>query len=148
MSLIDNLNEDMKQAMKSGEKTKLKVVRSIKSALDNEKIKLGKEIGEDDELNVLNREMKQRKESLEEFTKANRDDLINDISSEIEVLKNYLPEQLDAEEVKKIITETIANIGATTSKDMGKVMGELTPKIKGRADGKVVSDLVKEILGN
>lgn len=147
MSLKDKLDEDIKQAMKSGDKSTLKVVRMIKSALDNEKIKNGKDISDDDELNVLNREMKQRKESLEEFTKAKRDDLIDDVNSEIDVLKAYLPKQLDKDEVEKIISETIEKVGATSSKDIGKVMGELTPKIKGRADGKEASDLVKKILG-
>lgn len=147
MALIDKLNQDIKEAMKSGDKNTLKVVRMIKSSLDNEKIKLGKDVTEDDELSVLNREMKQRKESLDEFAKAKRDDLVNDVSSEIDVLKSYLPEQLDNDQVKKIVNETISEVKAGSSKDIGKVMSALTPKIKGKADGKTVSDLVKEMLG-
>lgn len=147
MALIDKLNQDIKEAMKSGDKNTLKVVRMIKSSLDNEKIKLGKDVTEDDELSVLNREMKQRKESLDEFAKAKRDDLVNDVSSEIDVLKSYLPEQLDNDQVKKIVSETISEVKADSSKDIGKVMSALTPKIKGKADGKTVSDLVKEMLG-
>lgn len=147
MALIDKLNQDIKEAMKSGDKNTLKVVRMIKSSLDNEKIKLGKDVTEDDELSVLNREMKQRKESLDEFAKAKRDDLVNDVSSEIDVLKSYLPEQLDNDQVKKIVNETISEVKADSSKDIGKVMSALTPKIKGKADGKTVSNLVKEMLG-
>ncbi|RWR15160.1 GatB/YqeY domain-containing protein [Siminovitchia fortis] len=147
MSLLDRLNEDMKQAMKSKEKEKLSVIRMLKASLQNEAIKQGhKQLSEDEELTVLSREVKQRKDSLHEFEKAGREDLAQKIREELEFVSNYMPEQLSEEEVEELVRKAIADTGASTKADMGKVMGALMPKVKGKADGALVSRLVQRHL--
>ncbi|OSX55072.1 GatB/YqeY domain-containing protein [Anoxybacillus ayderensis] len=146
MSLLERLNNDMKQAMKNKEKDKLSVIRMVKSALQNEAIKLGKTLTEDEELTVLSRELKQRKDSLQEFEKAGRTDLVNKVKEEITVLELYMPKQLSEEELVQIVKETIAEVGASSKADMGKVMGAIMPKVKGKADGSLVNKLVQQHL--
>ena len=146
MNLLDRLTVDMKQAMKNKEKQKLSVIRMVKSALQNESIKLGKELTEEEELTVLSRELKQRKDSLHEFDKANREDLASGVRNEIAVLEVYLPEQLSEEEVATIVKQAIAEVGATSKADMGKVMGVVMPKVKGKTDGSIVNRLVQQHL--
>ncbi|MED1863198.1 GatB/YqeY domain-containing protein [Fictibacillus nanhaiensis] len=146
MSLLKELNQDMKQAMKDKNKQKLSVIRMLKASLQNEAIKLGRELNEEEELTVLVREMKQRKDSLQEFEKAGRDDLVAGLQDEIAVLTPYLPKQLTEEELQEIVAETISEIGATSKADMGKVMGALMPKVKGKADGGLVNRIVQQQL--
>ncbi|MGJ7035015.1 GatB/YqeY domain-containing protein [Anoxybacillus eryuanensis] len=146
MSLLERLNNDMKQAMKNKEKDKLSVIRMVKSALQNEAIKLGKTLTEDEELTVLSRELKQRKDSLQEFEKAGRTDLVDKVKEEIAVLELYMPKQLSEEELVQIVKETIAEVGASSKADMGKVMGAIMPKVKGKADGSLVNKLVQQHL--
>ncbi|MGG4000145.1 GatB/YqeY domain-containing protein [Anoxybacillus kestanbolensis] len=146
MSLLERLNNDMKQAMKNKEKDKLSVIRMVKSALQNEAIKLGKTLTEDEELTVLSRELKQRKDSLQEFEKAGRTDLVDKVKEEITVLELYMPKQLSEEELVQIVKETIAEVGASSKADMGKVMGAIMPKVKGKADGSLVNQLVQQHL--
>lgn len=146
MSLLERLNADMKEAMKKKEKEKLSVIRMVKSSIQNEQIKLGHELSEDESLTVLNRELKQRKDSLHEFEKAGRDDLVSKLRDEIAVLQLYMPKQLSEEEVTTIVKETIAEVGATSKADMGKVMGAIMPKVKGKADGGLVNRLVQQNL--
>ncbi|WP_096434602.1 GatB/YqeY domain-containing protein [Alteribacter populi] len=142
MDLQKQLTEDMKKAMKNKEKQRLLVIRSVKSAIQNEQIKQGKELTEDEALTVLNREMKQRKESLQEFENANREDLVSKVKAEMDVLQSYLPEQLSDEALQQIVDETIQEVGAKTKADMGKVMGAIMPKVKGKADGSQVNRAV------
>lgn len=132
MSLLETLNADMKQAMKNKDKEALSVIRMVKSTVMNEEINLGHTLTTDEELTVLSREVKQRHDSLSEFEKGNREDLAAGIRSELDVLAKYLPKQLSDDEVKAIIQEAITQTGATTPKDMGKVMGIVTPKLRGR----------------
>ncbi len=147
MSLLERLNNDMKQAMKNKEKDKLSVIRMLKAALQNEAIKLGnKELTEDEELTVLSRESKQRKDSLQEFSNAGREDLVEKIRTEIKYVELYLPQQLTEEEITNIVKETIESVGATSKAEMGKVMGALMPKVKGKADGALVNKLVQQHL--
>ncbi|MGM7702051.1 GatB/YqeY domain-containing protein [Pseudalkalibacillus sp. Hm43] len=146
MSLLDRLNHDMKQAMRNKDKQRLTVIRMVKASLQNESIKLGHELNEEEELTVLSREVKQRKDSLQEFDKAGRDDLVENLRQEIEILQEYLPEQLSEEEVDQIVKETIQQVGATSKQDMGKVMGAIMPKVKGKADGGLVNRLVQQNL--
>jgi len=144
MNLLARLNDEMKQAMKSKEKEKLSVIRMLKAALQNEAIKLKKEqLSESEELTVLSRELKQRKDSLHEFEKAGREDLAEKVRNEIKYVNAYMPEQLAEEELERIIHETIQQTGASSKADMGKVMGALMPKVKGKADGALVSRLVQ-----
>ncbi|MBT2656719.1 GatB/YqeY domain-containing protein [Bacillus sp. ISL-18] len=147
MSLLERLNNDMKQAMKNKEKDKLSVIRMVKASLQNEAIKLGtKELSEDAELTVLSREVKQRKDSLHEFDKAGRQDLVDKLRTELENIELYLPKQLSEEELSVIVKETIAEVGATSKAEMGKVMAAIMPKVKGKADGSLVNKFVQQHL--
>ncbi|WP_419881434.1 GatB/YqeY domain-containing protein [Peribacillus sp. B-H-3] len=147
MSLLERLNNDMKQAMKDKEKDKLSVIRMVKASLQNEGIKLGKqEMTAEDELTVLSRELKQRKDSLQEFENAGRIDLVDKVRTEIGYVEAYMPEQLSEDEISSIVASTIEEVNASSKADMGKVMGALMPKLKGKADGSIVNKLVLERL--
>ncbi|MCT0485335.1 GatB/YqeY domain-containing protein [Weissella paramesenteroides] len=146
MGLLSQLTEDMKTAMKAKDKETLSVIRMVKSALSNEQIKLGHDLTADDEMTVLSREMKQRVEELTSYQEANREDLAEGIQQQIAVLNKYMPKQLSESEVEEIVKATISEVGATSKADMGKVMGALMPKVKGKADGKLVSQKVQSLL--
>ncbi|WP_409270704.1 GatB/YqeY domain-containing protein [Neobacillus sp. SCS-31] len=146
MSLLERLNNDMKQAMKSKDKDKLTVIRMIKSSMQNEAIKHGRELTGEEELTVLSREMKQRKDSLHEFDKAGRPDLVEKLRLELSIVELYMPQQLSEEELEEIVKETIAETGASSKADMGKVMAAIMPKVKGKADGSLVNKLVQQHL--
>lgn len=136
----------MKQAMRNKEKEKLTVIRMIKASLQNESIKQGKDLTEDQELTVLSREVKQRKDSLHEFNKAGREDLVEKIRTELQYVELYMPEQLSEEEVSQIVQQTIQETGASSKADMGKVMSAVMPKLKGKADGLLINKLVQQHL--
>ena len=146
MSLKDKLLEDMKEAMKEKDTIRKNTVQLIRSGILQ--IEKDKKVELDDEgvLDVIAKELKKRRDSLPDFEKSGRLDSIADLNREIEILLGYLPEQLSAEEIEKIVDETIVAVGASSIKDMGKVMGAVTPKVKGRADNKIVSDFVKQKL--
>lgn len=147
MSLLERLNNDMKQAMKNKEKDRLTTIRMIKASLQNEAIKFGKqELSEEEELTVLSREVKQRKDSLQEFEKAGREDLVEKIQNELKHVEVYMPQQLSEEEVASIVKEAIAETGAASKADMGRVMAVIMPKVKGKADGSLVNKLVQQHL--
>lgn len=146
MSLLERLNSDMKEAMRNKEKDRLSVIRMVKASLQNEAIKLGKELSEDEELTVLSREVKQRKDSLQEFEKAGRTDLADKIKTELTYIHEYMPKQLSEDELEELISQVIQELGATSKSDMGKVMGKLMPLVKGKADGSVVNRMVLEML--
>ncbi|MRG86636.1 GatB/YqeY domain-containing protein [Salinibacillus xinjiangensis] len=147
MTLLDRLNHDMKEAMRSKDKQALGVIRMVKASIQNEAIKLGKDqLTEDEELSVLSRELKQRNDSLQEFENAGRDDLVEKTKDELNVLQKYMPEQLSDEELTELVVDTIKAVGAESKSDMGKVMGALMPKVKGKADGGKVNQLVMEHL--
>lgn len=144
--LVEKLKKDMIEAMKNKDKEKLTVIRMVKAALDKERIDKKVEVNDDLLIDVVNKQMKLRNDSLEEFKKANRDDLVKQTEAELEILKDYLPEQLSEEEVITIIEEVINEVNAETIKDMGKVMKEVTPKVKGKTDMKFVSEIIKSKL--
>ncbi|WP_026906231.1 GatB/YqeY domain-containing protein [Paucisalibacillus globulus] len=147
MSLMTQLNDDMKQAMKNKDKERLSVIRMVKASLQNESIKLGKsELSEDEDLTILSRELKQRKDSLQEFKSAGREDLVEKLEMEIKIIQEYMPEQLSDEELSAIVQEAIQETGASSKKDMGKVMSAVMPKVKGKADGSKINKLVQEHL--
>ena len=146
MNLDKTLMNDMKKAMKNKDKETLTVIRMIRSALQNEAIKKNGPLNEEDETAVLSRELKQRKDSLQAFDKAGRHDLVKKLEFEMKVLETYLPKQLTNEELEQIIQETTAEAGATTKKDFGKVMSTVMPKVNGRADDKIVNQLVQKYL--
>ncbi|MCY9592495.1 GatB/YqeY domain-containing protein [Paenibacillus chitinolyticus] len=146
MSLSERLNDDMKQAMKSQDKFTLSVIRMVKASIKNIEIDQRRTLDDNEVLDVLNREVKQRKDSLQEFKNAGRDDLADSLHAEIDILMKYLPQQLTEEEVSAIVKQTIQEVGASSKADMGKVMTALMPKVKGRADGKLVNQLVQQNL--
>ncbi|WP_404443787.1 GatB/YqeY domain-containing protein [Sutcliffiella horikoshii] len=146
MSLLERLNTDIKQAMKDKDKEKLSVLRMVKSSIQNESIKHGRDLSEEEELTVLSRELKQRKDSLQEFDKAGREDLVHKLQGEIAIVEHYMPEQLSEEDLSAIVQQTIAEVNANSKADMGKVMGALMPKVKGKADGSLVNKLVQQHL--
>ena len=147
MSLLQQLTSDMVSAMKNRDKETLNVVRMLKAAVQNEQIELGHDLSANEEIAVMAREYKQRKESLEEFEKAGREDLINQAKNELAIVEKYMPKQLTEDEVAQIVRDTIAGQDASSLK-MGDVMKLVMPKVKGKADGKVVSQTVKKILQN
>jgi len=146
MSLGERLNDDMKQAMKSQDKFKLSVIRMVRAAIKNIEIDQRKTLDDNEVLDVLAREIKQRRDSLHEFEKAGRGDLADSVKAELVILTDYMPQQLSEEEVKAIVLQTIQEVGASSKADMGKVMGALMPKVKGRADGKLINQLVQQSL--
>ena len=148
MSLLSDLNEDIKTAMKSHDKERLSVLRMVKASLQNATIAKREDLSSDEEIAVVSRERKQRNDSLEDFKKADRPDLVQAIEKELAIVNEYLPKQLSEEEVRNIVKDTIVEIEASSMQDMGKVMSALMPKVKGMADGKLVNQLVKEELQN
>ncbi|KRE54219.1 MULTISPECIES: GatB/YqeY domain-containing protein [unclassified Paenibacillus] len=146
MNLSERLTDDMKQAMKNQDKFKLSVIRMMRASVKNLEIDLKRPLDDNEVLDILSREIKQRKDSLQEFKKAGRDDLVAGLEVEIEIISQYLPEQLTEEEIQEIVTQTIHELGASSKADMGKVMSALLPKTKGRADGKLVNQLVQQHL--
>lgn len=146
MNLSERLNEDMKQAMKSKDKFKLSNIRMVRSTIKNLEIDLKRSLDDSEVLDIIGREIKQRKDALQDFEKAGREDLAADAKAEIEFLSAYLPEQLSEEEIKVIVQQTIQETGASSKADMGKVMSALMPKVKGRADGKLVNQVVQQFL--
>jgi len=146
MNLNERLNEDMKQAMKEKDKFRLSVIRMVRSSIKNIEIDEKRSLTDEEVLDILQREVKQRKDSLQEFTKAGREDLATDVQAEIAVISKYLPEQLSEEEIKAVVQQTIQEVGASSKADMGKVMGALMPKVKGRADGRLINQIVQQLL--
>lgn len=146
MSLSERLNEDMKQAMKSQDKFKLSTIRMVRATIKNLEIDLKRTLDDSEVLDILSREIKQRKDALQEFEKAGRDDLAASVKAEAEIIAEYLPEQLNEEEIKVIVQQTIQETGATSKADIGKVMSALMPKVKGRADGRLVNQAVQQLL--
>lgn len=146
MSLLETINADMKTAMKAKDKETLSVIRMVKSSLQNEGIKVNHVLTADEELTVLAREMKQRKDSKEEFLNAGRQDLADQLTREMAILEKYMPQQLTEAEVVEIVKDAITQVGACGKGDFGKVMGKVMPQVKGRADGKLVNATVKSLL--
>lgn len=146
MSLKEQLMNDLKEAMKEKDIIRKNTVQMIRSGVLQ--IEKDNKIELDDEgvIDVIARELKKRRDVLPEYEKSGRDDLIGDLNREIEVLMSYLPEQLTEEELEKIVSEVITEVGATSMKDMGKIMASIMPKTKGRADGKLINKIVKEKL--
>ena len=146
MSLKEQLTADMKEAMKNKEKERLAVIRMVRGAIRQQEIDGQKELGEEDVIAVISKEVKMRRDSMEEFQKGGREDLVEKTQAEIDVLLPYLPAQLSEDEVRELVKAAVEQTGASTPKDMGKVMGMLMPKVKGRADGKMVNTIVKSFL--
>ena len=146
MSLKEILFQDMKEAMRTKDTMRKNTVQLVRGGILQ--IEKDQKVELDDEgvLDVIAKELKKRRDSLPDFEKSGRVDLIDSLNKEIQILLEYLPTQLSESEIKTIVEEAIGEVSAVTMKDMGKVMAAITPKIKGKADGKIVSSLVKELL--
>lgn len=143
-TLKEELLEDMKIAMKNKDKDRLSVIRMARAAIKNIEIDKRKDLTNEEIIEVLAKEVKQRRDSIDEYAKHGRDDVVQQLKEEIEILTKYLPRQLTREELAAIVDEVFAQVNPSSMKDMGKVMGAIMPKIKGRADGRLVNELVKE----
>lgn len=144
----DRILKDMVSAMKNQDKERLSVLRMVKGAIQLEEINKKSTLTDDDVIGVLSKQIKTRKESIVEFEKGNRSDLIEKTNKEIEILNEYMPEQLSEEEVIKIIDDAFNKVNPSSTSDMGKIMGIITPLLKGKADMSNVSRIVKEKLSN
>ena len=148
MPIKERLQEDWKQAMKSKDKFRSSTISLAKSAILLVEKTDGIKLEDEQVIEILAKEVKQRNEAILEFQKGNREDLVESAKAEIEILKEYLPQQLSEEEIKEIVIDVADNLGASSMKDMGKVMAEVRPKVVGRADGRLVSSIVKNYLNN
>ena len=154
MTLQEQITNNLKKAMKAKDTNKLSTLRMLQAAIKNKQIALRQVQGKNQELNdnevgqIILKEIKQRKDSIKQYTQGGREELAKKEEKEIEVLKDYMPEQLPEEKIKKIIKEAIKKVNAEGPQDMGRVMGIIMPKLKGKTEGSTVSKLVKDSLSN
>ena len=146
--MLNKINEDLKTAMKQGDNIRKSVLRYLKSEIHNREIAISSSLTNEQIIDVLNKQAKQRRESIEAYTKGNRNDLVEIEEKELLIIMNYLPDQLSETEIETIVKEGIIETKATSSKDIGKVMSWVMPKVKGKADGKIISATVNAILNN
>ncbi|MCI8460611.1 MAG: GatB/YqeY domain-containing protein [Bacilli bacterium] len=144
--MVEQLEKDMIEAMKNKEKDRLTVIRMVKASMKQEQIDRKREINDELLIDIVNKQIKMRKDSITEFEKGNRQDLIDKTQAEIDILMKYLPEQLSEEEVLKVIDEIFAEVKPESQKDMGRVMGLAQSKLKGKSDMKTVSTIIREKL--
>lgn len=146
MDLQQQLLDDLKDAMRSGDQRRKLAIRAVRAAIINAEVERRRSLTEDEILALIAKEVKQRRESIVQFRKGGREDLVAQEQAEIDVLEEYLPRQLSPEEIRSEARNVIAEVGATSSRDMGRVMKELMPAMRGRADGRQVSQIVRELL--
>ncbi|HHM23521.1 MAG TPA: GatB/YqeY domain-containing protein [Bacteroidetes bacterium] len=146
MALLDKIQKDLQDAMKAGDRTRLDVLRMLKAQLKNAEIEKGGPLSEEEELQALSTAIKRRRESMELYEKGGRTDLYEKEAREIEIIQSYMPKPLSDEELEEVVAKTIAEVGATSPRDMGKVMKEIMSRYRGRVDGKKVQNLVREKL--
>lgn len=145
-ALTEKVRSDMTSAMKAQEKERLSTLRMLQSSLKNEQINSGHELSDEEAMSVIRKAVKQRMDSIEQYTKAGRAELAEKERSEMELLKTYLPAELSDEELEQGLREIVASTGAQSKKDLGKVMKEATSRYKGRADGKKIQEIVSRLL--
>ena len=141
--LKEQLMEDFKNAMKEKNEIKKNTIMMVRSAILQVEKDTQKELSENEIIEIISKELKKRKESVSDIEKSGRTDLLANINEEIAIIKAYLPEELSKEEIEQIVVETITEVGATTMKEMGKVMQAVKPKVAGRADNKLVNEIVR-----
>ena len=146
MSLKQKLQEDLKSSMKNKDTNKKSVITLIRASIKQYEVDNRVELGDAEIVDLIAKQLKQTRDSREEFKKAGREDLVEKADAEIEILKEYLPQQLSEEELNEIVISTISEVGATSMKDMKNIMSSIMPKVKGRADGKLINELVKKNL--
>jgi uncharacterized protein YqeY len=144
--LSDQVRADLTESMKARSAERTSVLRMLQAAIKNEQINVQHELADEEVLTVIRKAVKQRQDSIEQYTKGNRPDLAAKEQSELEILKTYLPPELSDEEIESGVREIIASTGAQSKKDMGKVMKEATARYKGRADGKKIQEIVQRLL--
>lgn len=146
MSLKERLADELKNAMKNKDQLRKNVITMIRADIKQIEVDKRVELTDEEVIEIISKQAKQRRDSIEEFKKGGREDLVEQAAQEVDVLMEYLPEQLSEEEIETIIKEVIADTGVTSMKDMGKIMATAMPKLKGRTDGKVVNQIVRKIL--
>ena len=146
MTLKKRLDEDLKNALRARDELRKSVLRFVLSALHNREIEVGEGLDDEGVLTVLSRQAKQRRESIDAYTKGNRPDLVEREEAELQIILQYLPAQMSADEITRLASQAVADSGATGPQDMGKVMGRLMPAVKDKADGKAVSGIVARLL--
>lgn len=146
MSLAEQLTQDMKAAMKNREQVRLATIRQIRAAIKNQEIELGAALDDDAIIQVISTLVKQHKDSIEQFRKGGREELAEQEEAELAVLETYLPQQMSEDELAVLVQKAIDEVGASSMKDIGKVMKCIMPQVQGRADGKVINQLVKATL--
>jgi hypothetical protein len=144
--MLAELQSQMKQALKAGEKLRLSTLRLLLAAIKNESIDKRHELDEDEIITIIQREVKQRRNAIEEFKKGAREDLVKQAEEEIAILENYLPRQTSDEELRQLVQQVVTELQATPN-EFGKVMGKVMPLVKGTADGNRVRSMVKQVLG-
>jgi len=147
MSLYDDIIRDLTSAIKGRDKEKLSVLRVLKTAIKNKQVELRQELNEDQIRGVISSEIKKRKEAIEAFNQGSRPDLVEKEEVELKILSDYLPPQLSGEEIKEVLAHVIEELSASGPKDLGRVMKSAMPKLAGRADGREVNQLARELLG-
>ena len=148
MALKEKIMDDLKKAMKERKEVKVRTLRMVIASIKNWEVENTKEIDDDGMIAVLLKEAKRRKEAIEEYRKAGREDLAKAEEEELKIIESYLPERMSEEEIKELVLKTIEEVKATSPKDLGKVMKVIMPKVKGRADGKLVNKMVRKILSD
>jgi len=146
MEIQNRLSEDLKTAMKAKEKIKVETIRMVRAQLKDFQIAKGDELNEEDEISVLTNAAKKRKEALELYEKSDRQDLIEQEKQELEIISAYLPAQLSKEEIEKVVLKVMEEVEASSPQDLGKVMGATMKDLKGKADGRMVQEIVREKL--
>jgi len=148
MSIEQQLLTDMNAALKAGKKEDVATIRMVRAQLKDARIAKGSDLDEADINQVLQRAVKMRKEAIEMYRQGNRQDLVDKESTELGIIQRYLPQQLSADELNKLITETISSLNLSSEKDLGRLMGTIMPEVQGKADGKLVQQLAKSALAN
>ena len=148
MTLQDRIESAMRDSMRARDERRTQTLRMAMSAAHNRQIEVGRALTDEDYVEILGKQVKQRRESIEAFRSGGRDAMAENEEAEAAILAEFLPEPLSADELESLVRAAIAETGATSPADLGKVMGKVVPQTKGRADGKAVSDLVRRLLGS
>ena len=144
MSLKERLMEDLKVSMKTGDKVRKNVITMVRAAIKQREVDERIELNDEAIIDVISKQVKQKKDAIEDFKKGQRQDLVELTEKEINILLDYLPQQLTESELEKIVKEAIEEVGANSVKDIGKIMSNVMPKVKGRADGSMVNNIVRQ----
>ena len=148
MPMQETLRSELNTALRGGDVARRDTLRLLISSVHNARIEAGHELSDDEVIRVLQKEAKERRESIEEFRKGHRQDLVDAEQRQLEIIEGFLPEQLSEDEAREIVRSVIAEAGATSARDLGKVMGPLMQRLGGRFDGRRANELVRELLGS